>query len=200
MDLSSESADKLRQLPTFSRSIRLENRLALVRRWQLARTGALSDPRLVNRWFPGQRDLLSLLEVMSEEEVERVADTDTPLFGLQLRCTDFSLRACGAFPIQERLEVESVAESFLALSSRLDLVRLSVHQACVNFSLTYTEATWLSNYCPHELQLLARDPSMVLYFVASSEYVMAAAHDVLKPNQRTIFSATSRRGAVARMT
>ena len=197
--LYTNTADRTRFLPTSSRTVWLENRWALLRRWRLVRAGLLSDARLVTRWFPGQRPLLDLLEVLDEADVERIADCGTPLFGLPLRCTDFSLEACAAFSCLEGIEQESVQESFLALSGRLDAVRTSLQQACVLFGMTHAEASWLSRYCPQELHLLARDPAMVLTPIASYEYYVAAAHadSQLSSSERTVLSAVSRRPAGA---
>lgn len=193
MDVINTNSEKIRHLPTPDRSVRLENRSALLRRWRLKQSGALDDPRLLNRWFPGQRDLLDMLDALTREEVEQIADCGTPLFGLQLRCTDFSLDACATYSVSDTLEQESVQESFLALSARLDSVRTSMQQACLIFKLTHSEAGWLQRFCPQELQLLARDPSMVLTCMGSTEYFIAAAMRLLTPVERTVLGSTSSR-------
>ena len=72
------------RLPNYTRSILAENHKALFRRWKIARSTELFDPRVLSRWFPGQRGLLDLLAVLSEEEVLRVADTKAPLFTMTL--------------------------------------------------------------------------------------------------------------------
>lgn len=190
-------AEKTRQLPTADRSVRMENRSALLRRWRLLQAGALDDTRVVNRWFPGQRDLLDVLDVLSQDEVEQLADCGTPLFGLQLRCADFDLNACASYSIKEALEVDSVQESFLALSARLDSVRTSVQQACLIFNLSNSEANWLQKFCPQELQLLSRDPSMVLTTAVSKDYFIAAATRSMTAVEKTVLSSVSRRGRPA---
>jgi hypothetical protein len=176
----------------------MENRTALMRRWRLVQSNALSDPRTMNRWFPGQRDLLDLLDVLSREDVEHLADCGTPLFALPLRCTEFSLDACASYSITDSLEVDSVQESFVALSARLDSVRTSLQQACLIFNLASSEANWLQKFCPHELQLLSRDPSMVLTMAVSKDYFIAAATRSMTVVEKTVLSSVSRRSGPPR--
>lgn len=195
MEAISASNERIRKLPTLSRSVRHENRSALLRRWRLKQDGRLEDPRVVNRWFPGQRGLLELLDVLSLEEVERLADCGAPLFAVPLRCTEFSLGACASYSLTDAFEQECVEESFLALSARLDSVRTCMQQGCLIFNLTYAEAAWLSSFCPQELHLLARDPSMVLTAAASSEYFIAAATRSLTTVERTLLGSVSNRHA-----
>lgn len=185
--------NNVRLLPTIPRSIHLENRSALLRRWRLARSGELSDPRAINRWFPKQRGLFELLAVLDQEDVEQIAATSSPLFGLQIRCTDFRLEACADYLINDRLEVESVEESFLALSARLDAIKTSMHQACLSYDMTHVEAIWLSRFCPQELRLLARDPALVMVQVASQEFFTAAATRELNAQEQMILCTVSRR-------
>lgn len=192
MDLVSVSADELRHLQVWNRSVRLENLNALTRRWRLAQTGALETMRLTERLFPGQRNLLDLLAVCSEEEVAQMADCATALFGLKLRCTEFMLGNAGSQAV-DPIEAESFEESFVALAARLDAVRTDTEQARIVFSLTKAEALWLSRYCPHELYALARDPSMVLTQVVHWDYFVASMTRSLNREQRTLFSAVSRR-------
>jgi hypothetical protein len=194
MELVNVPSDALRHLQVWNRSVRLENLNALMRRWRLACSGVLDNMRLTERLFPGQRDLLELLAVCSEEEVRQIADCATPLFGLRLRCTEFKLPA-DAQQV-DPLEAESVEESFVALSARLDAVRTDIEQARIAFSLTKAEALWLSRYCPHELYALARDPSMVLAQVVHWDYFVACVTRNLSREQRTLFSAVSRRSPV----
>ena len=64
--------------------------------------------------------------------------------------------------------------------------------------MTPAQASWLSRHCPHELKVLARDPSMVLNPVASQEFFIAAAHpeSQLSSTERTVLSAVSRRASL----
>ncbi|MEJ8838117.1 hypothetical protein [Ramlibacter sp. AN1133] len=188
-------ADALRHLQVWNRSVRLENLNALMRRWRLAHSGALDNMRLTERLFPGQRDVLDLLAVCSVDEVTQMAECATPLFGLRLRCTEFKLTGPNAQQV-DAIEVESFEESFVALSARLDAVRTDLEQARIVYSLTKAEALWLSRYCPHELYALARDPSMVLAQVVHWDYFVACVTRSLSREQRTLFSAVSRRTPV----
>jgi hypothetical protein len=187
----------MRQLPTSARSIRLENSSLLKRRWRLMQTGELDDPKVMNRLFPGQRQLLEILGVLTEDEVGRLADCGTPLYGLQFRCTEYSLQACADYPLRDSLDIAAASESFLALAARLDAIRTSVQQACLIFNMTGNQASWLSRFCPQELHLLARDPSMVLTPVASTEYFRAAATRSLTSVERTVLGSISRRKCAA---
>ncbi len=147
--------------------------------------------RGTERLFPGQRDLLDLLAVCSEQEVLHMAQSATPLFGLRLRCTEFRL-ADGLAGPADALEAEGQEESFVALTARLDAVRTDVEQARIVFGLTRAEAAWLSRYCPHELYALARDPAMVLAPAVHWDYFVAAVTRGLSREQLTLFSAASR--------
>lgn len=189
--------ENIRHLPTSARSIRFENSSLLKRRWRIMQTGGLDDPKVINRLFPGQRQLLDILSVLTEHEVDGLADCGTTLFGLQFRCTEYSLQACADYPLRDRLDIESASESFLALAARLDAIRTSVQQACLVFNMTGNQASWLSRFCPQELHLLARDPSMVLTLVASTEYFMAAATRSLTNVERTVLGSISRRKCAA---
>lgn len=196
MNILNVSFDQLRHLQVWHRSVRWENLSALTRRWRLARSGVLDHMRTTERLFPGQRNLLELLAVCSEEEVVHMADCATPLFTLKLRCTEFKLGAFGA-RTDDPIEAESFEESLVALAARLDAVRTDTEQARIVFSLTKAEALWLSRYCPHELYALARDPAMALTQVVHFDYFVASITRSLSREQRTLFSAVSRRSPAA---
>jgi hypothetical protein len=187
----------IRQLPTIQRSIVLENRGALMRRWRLARQGAIQDPRLLNRYFPKQRALFELLGVMEQHEVEQMAGAPTPLFRVNLRCTEFLLEAVPDHPITDPLEQAAVEESFVALSARLDAIKTSSQQACLLYDMTSVEASWLSRFCPQEVKLLARDPSLVLVQAATDEFLTASATRKLTSKEQVMFSSVSRRTQAA---
>lgn len=191
MELVELAGEDVRRLQVWHRSVRLENLNALMRRWRLAQSGALEDMRGTERLFPGQRDLLDLLAVCSEQEVLHMAQSATPLFGLRLRCTEFKLTD-GATGLPGAIEVEGQEESFVALTARLDAVRTDVEQARIVFGLSRAEANWLSRYCPHELCALARDPAMVLTPAVHWDYFVAAVTRGLSREQLTLFSAASR--------
>jgi hypothetical protein len=118
MDVVNLVAQDLRHLQVWNRSVRLENLAALRRRWRLARSGTLDSMRLTERLFPGQRNLLDLLAVCGEDEVARMGDCATPLFGQKLRCTEFQLAAMPAHAT-DAMEAESFEESFEELSRKI---------------------------------------------------------------------------------
>lgn len=162
-------------------------------------TGELLDPRTERRLFPNQRDLLELLSIVDESEVMTLADCGMPLFGFQLRPTEFSLEACAQYPKEGELEEAARAEAFIALAARLDSIRTSLEQACLLFNMTRTEAAWLSRFCPQELHLLARDPAMVLVPVVNPAYYIAAATRALSPVERTVLGSVARGRSMAVM-
>lgn len=190
MELVDVPGEEMRHLQVWNRSVRLENLHALMRRWRLARSGALDCMRSTERLFPGQRDLLDLLATCSEREVLQLAESTTPLFGLRLRCTGFLL--AGEPGPADAVESACQEESFVALAARLDAVRTDLEQARIVYGLSRAEAGWLSRYCPLELQALARDPSMVLTPAVHWDYFVAAVTRRLSREQRTLFSAVSR--------
>ncbi len=125
MDICNVAQD-LRHLQVWNRSVRLENLAALRRRWRLARSGALDNMRLTERLFPAQRNLLDLLAVCGEEEVARLADCATPLFGQRLRCAEFQLAAVPA-PAADALEAESFEELSQKLTGMASLPKRKKH-------------------------------------------------------------------------
>ncbi|HEX2543439.1 MAG TPA: hypothetical protein VHL79_01080 [Ramlibacter sp.] len=191
MDLVDVAGEEMRHLQVWNRSVRLENLNALMRRWRLAQSGALDGMRSTERLFPGQRNLLELLAVCSQQEVLHIAESATPLFGLRLRCTEYKLSAGGSSP-QDPLEAEGQQESFMALTARLDAVRTNLEQARIVFGLTRAEAAWLSRYCPHELHALACDPAMVLAQAVHWDFFVASVTRGLSREQRTVLSAVTR--------
>lgn len=186
--------EELRRLEVWRRAVRLENLTALVRRWRFARSSAFDGMRSgeVEQRFPGQRDLLDLLAVCTQEEVERMADCATPLFTLRLRCTPFKLSAYEVHGWSDPLEAESVQEAFLALSSRLDVIRTHLEQARIAYGMSTAEVNWLSRFSTHELYALAHDPSMVLSQAVRAGYFLVNMSRELDRHQRTRFSAVSR--------
>ena len=179
-------------LPTLTRSVLAENRAALERRWEVARNTDL-DSRALNRWYPGQRQLLDLLAVLDSEELLRLADCGTPLFHVQLRAGHIQPETCAGITLTQATEIAAAEEAFLALSARLDAVRTALAQACVLYDLKGNEAAWISRFCPHELRMIAKDQSMVLKQSASYEYFAAAASRLgLKRHERTLLAAISR--------
>lgn len=180
------------RLPNYSRSIRSENLKALARRWHIARSTELIDPRVIARWFPGQRNLLEMLAVISEEEVVRIADCNSPLFSLMIHDSlQPGTSACLVQPGE--FEAANRHEAFLALTVRLDSIRTAMDHACVQFDLTSSEANHIGRYEPHELWDISANPSLVMLPAASDQYFMAAATRDMTSSQRTLYMTMSKR-------
>jgi hypothetical protein len=183
---------QIHQLPNYVRSIRTENLKALSRRWNLARSTELIDSRVLSRWFPGQRGLLEMLAVMSEEEVARVAACNSPIFSLTLHeginpATSASLGQPGEFEAANR------HEAFMALMTRRENVIECTDQASVQYDLSSADVKVLSKYESHELWDLSANPSLVLQPVASDQWFMVAAVRDLTVAQRTLYLGMSKR-------
>lgn len=138
--------EDLRRLEVWRREVRLENAAALSRRAELAQEGMLEQqrPSTLQRFFPGQRELLEVLAVASAEEQHRMANCSTPLFALRFRCTSFRLDLPGVRGWTDSLEGASIQETFMALVARLDVVRTGLEQARIVYGMTSEEANWLS--------------------------------------------------------
>lgn len=178
--------------PTLLRSVMSENRMMLMRRWRLAQGGLLDDEKTITRWFPGQRNLLEMLEAVSEQEVEQMAECTAPLFAVTLPAGIYPGVFQARTPDNE-LEIQSEDEIFLSLSVRLDSLRLSTSQAAMIFGLTNSEVNRLSRFGPHELRALARDPMMHVYPVTSDNYFVAAATRTMTEAEKTVLATVSRR-------
>lgn len=178
--------------PTLLRSVMSENRMMLMRRWRLAQGGLLDDEKTITRWFPGQRNLLEMLEAVSEQEVEQMAECTTPLFAVTLPAGIYPGVFQARTPDNE-LEIQSEDEIFLSLSVRLDSLRLSTSQAAMIFGLTNSEVNRISRFGPHELRALARDPMMHVYPVTSDNYFVAAATRTMTEAEKTVLATVSRR-------
>ncbi len=180
------------RLPNYTRSILAENHKALFRRWKIARSTELFDPRVLSRWFPGQRGLLDLLAVLSEEEVLRVADTKAPLFTMTLH--DGLRPAASAARVQPgEFEAANRQEAFMALSVRLDAIRTSTEQACVQFDMSASDANFLGRMGPHDLWDVAANPTAVLIPAASDQFFSVAAAREMTVAQRTLYMGVSKR-------
>jgi hypothetical protein len=172
----------------------LENAATLSRRWDLAREGALDNlrPSTLQRFLPGQRDLLEVLSVTREDELARMGNCATPLFTLRFRCTSFRLVLPGVRGWADSLEGATVQETFMALSARLDVLRTGLEQARIVYGMTGEEANWLSKFSVHELWALAHDPSMVLVPAVHSSYFLTTLTRDLAPPDRARLSLVTR--------
>lgn len=161
-------------LPTVDRSIRDENQSALMRRWVFAGTELANDIRIVQQCFPGQRTLLEVLSVLSEELVSELADCGLPLFSVRtpLAAQDGTFEA---HKPQNSFRAEAVEEVFMALISRLDALRTSPTQAAMLYDLQPAQASLIGRHNPRELHAMASDPAVVLLPTVSDDFFLIAS-------------------------
>ncbi len=178
------SLNQRNTMPPLERAVYFENHAALMRRWNLVRDGAETlHPRIQSRLFPGQRDLLELLSVSSKEEVERMAKCQVPLFTLDI-ITSFQDIVTGRLDLPtDPVEAQSHQESLLALSARLDAIRMSPEQAAMMYHLSRKQVQTLSSFCSPELQYLALQPTSALRPLVRLEFFLSAAFG--RPEWRT---------------
>ena len=179
-------------LPTVDRSIRDENRSALLRRWAFSCTELANDLRVCQQWFPGQRTLLEVLSVLCEEQVNELADCGLPLFSVR---TPMAAQN-GCFEThkpKDSFQAEAIEEVFMALISRLDSLRTSPTQASMLYDLQSAQASLISRHSPRELHVIATDPAVVLLPTVADEYFMLAATAPMTFRERTVLAGTARR-------
>lgn len=182
----------IHQLPNYVRSIRTENLKALSRRWNLARSTELIDSRVLSRWFPGQRGLLEMLAVLSEEEVARVAACNSPIFTLSLH-EGVSPSISASLLQPGEYEAANRHEAFMALMTRRENVIECTDQAVVQYDLSSTDVKVLSKFESHELWDLSSNPSLVMQPVACDQWFMVAAVRDMTVAQRTLYLGMSKR-------
>lgn len=180
------------RLPNYTRSILAENKKALMRRWQIARSTEDLDPRVLARWFPEQDHLLELLAVLSEEEMLRIANTQAPLFTMVLH-EGLKPATVAALVQPGELEAANRQEAFMALAIRLDALRTSSEQGCVIFDLSASEGSYLGRMAPHDLWDLAANPALVLVPAASDRFFDVAATRDMTSGERTMYMGMSKR-------
>lgn len=179
-------------IPTYERAVRAENVKAMVRRWRISQSSEFVDPRVIARWFPGQRNLLELLAVLAEEEVIKLADCSLPLFSLSIHP---GLLPSTSAPLVQPGEFEAANrhETFLALASRVDSIKTSFSEGCVLYDLALTEAVHIRRFGTHELWDIAANPGLVMFPVASDQYFEVAATRALSSSQKTQLMTMSKR-------
>lgn len=183
---------KCMYLPTVDRSIRDENKSALLRRWSFAASELSNDIRVCQQWFPGQRTLLEVLSVLSEEEVVELAGCGLPLFSIR---TPLAAQN-GVFESHKprsALQAEAIDEVFMALISRLDSLRTSPTQAAMLYDLQSAQASLISRHSPRELSVIATDPVVVLLPAVADEYFLIASASGMTFRERTVLAGTARR-------
>lgn len=179
-------------LPIVDRSIRDENKNALLRRWSFASSELANDIRVCQQWFPGQRALLEVLTVLSEDEVVELADCGLPLFSIR---TPMAAQN-GVFEShkpKDAFQAEAVEEVFMALMSRLDSLRTSPTQASMLYDLQAAQASLISRHSPRELHVIATDPAVVLLPAVADEYFLIASTTPMTFRERTVLAGTARR-------
>ncbi len=181
------------QLPTETRAVRAENLTVLLRRWEIARVLDDIDPRIVARWFPGQRDLLERLSVYSEEDVTAAADCLCPLFTIAL-LEGHPAPGSRPFSTVDPHELGNREEVFMALCVRLDAIRTDMEKGCILHDLTASEAGILSASTPHQLKDLAASPGMALNLSASDQYFSAVLAGNMTVGERTRLAFMSKKG------
>ena len=180
------------QLPTADRSIREENKSALLRRWHFAHSDEAIDISLSQTWFPGQRLLLDLLAVSSIEEAIVLADTGLPLFTPRIPIS-LADKIFQSHPPQSAMHAESIEEVFMAMISRLDALRASPTQGALLYDLQPSQARLIARHNPRELHTISTDPSMLMIPAVADEYFLISGTTALSFKDRTVLSGTSRK-------
>lgn len=179
-------------LPTVDRSIRDENRSALLRRWYFVASDLANDNRICQQWFPGQRTLLEVLSVLSKEEVFELAECGLPLFSIRTPMVAQN----DVFETHEpknAFQAEAIEEVFMALISRLDGLRTSHTQAVMLYDLQPAQASLISRHSPRELHAIATDPAVLLLPTVADEYFVIASTSHMTFRERTVLAGTVRR-------
>lgn len=191
------SPARLAVLTSMDRDIFEENRQLLERRWQLATTDALDNVKDLERFFPGQRELLDVLSVMDIEQVRVMADCGTPLFKINLPATPVDVPYVAPEGKLDQIEEDCARETFIALLGRLDALRQGPVLARQVFDLSTSQSRFLERRSPREMQAMAHDPNLTLRPAVNMDYFFAAASHDLTTRERTALSMTARRLASA---
>jgi hypothetical protein len=191
------SPARLAVLTSMDRDIFEENRQLLERRWQLATTDALDNIKDLERFFPGQRELLDILSVMDLEQVRVMADCGTPLFKINLPATPVDVPYTAPEGKLDQTEEDCANEMFIALLGRLDALRQGGVLARQVFDLSNPQSRFLERRSPREMLAMARDPNLTLRPAVNIDYFYVAATHDLTTRDRTALSMTTRRLAAA---
>lgn len=191
------SPARLAVLTSMDRDIYEENRQLLERRWQLATSDALDSVKDLERFFPGQRELLDVLSVMDLEQVRVMADCGTPLFKINLPATPVDVPYAAPEGKLDPIEEDCARETFIALLGRLDALRQGPVLARQVFDLSSSQSRYLERRSPREMQAMAHDPNLTLRPAVNMEYFYVAATHDLTTRDRTALSMTARRLASA---
>lgn len=176
---------------TAVRSVLSENRSILFRRWRIATSDDLYDPRLISRLFPKQEFLFDLLATLSEEDVRKLSESITPLFrvtypkGMNPEFFHEDLSST-------QLESESVAEVFMALLVRRDSLLSARAEASVLYGINPQEIAAITKFGPYELRALSRNPTMVIAPAVTNQFFVAATEHDLQEEERSVLAQVSR--------
>ena len=183
---------KMRHLTTVDRGIREENLNALLRRWTHAQQGYMDDAKVMQRWFPGQRELMCILSAISIEQCEELADCSLPLFTLRLPA---GLNEACYKPADATsgFEKEAYEEVFIALMTRLDGLRTQPDSMPMLYDMGNTLANSLGRLSTRQLLSLSSDPSVHLAPAVTDEYFVLSAVEKLNGRERTVLASTTRR-------
>jgi len=187
------STEGLQAFEPMERSVLLENHLALRRRWDIARNLDGYDPRTIDVLFPRQRELLSTLAVLSEDEVNKAADVLVPLFRVGAIPSPGDVLIGHLEVSQVPQERENHYELLEALHARqLAAVRDSA-AAAITYHMLPADLRKLGTYASHQLRWLALQPWATLYPIVPVTYFMQAAFNgVWTRRDRMRFAACSR--------
>lgn len=152
----------------------------------------MEDPKIMQRWFPGQRELCNILSVLTLDQVEDMADCGLPLFNLRLPLgiNDSFLKQ--TVPA-DAFEAEAHQEVFLALVARLDSLRTSPSSLSMLYDMNSAQANFIGRHSSRELHCLAGDPSVVLVPAVTDEYFVLSAAEKMTARERTVLASTTRR-------
>lgn len=186
------SASSYRHLPTVDKGIREENLHALVRRWKLAQQDVMDDAKLMQRWFPAQRELFHILSVLPLEKVRELADCGTPLFNLRLPMGLNDAMLKQAEP-SNKFEAEAHEEAFMSLVARLDGLRTSPNSFSTLYDMSPPQANYIGRHSARELHCIAGDSAVTLIPAVADEYFQIAGTSEMTARERTVLSCTTRR-------
>ncbi len=189
---SNFAVSKLKNLSVVDRSIRDENRMAILRRREFAARQIVNENKIVEQCFPSQRALLELLCVLDEEQALELADCALPLFTIRLPFAEHANPKIQS-QTQEGVASPSAEEVAMALLSRLDSLRSAHVQAAMLYDLNSAQAAFIGRHTPRELNHIAKDPAVVLLPTVSDEYFQIAATTKMTTRERTVLAGTSRR-------
>lgn len=180
-------------MTSIDRAVREENFYALIRRWQYAKAGVMDDAKFMQRWFPGQRELLSTLSVLSDSEALHISDCGIPLFSIRLPHlgTNDSVYTRPETPTP--MENEAAEEVFMALMARSDALRVASISAVTLYDMPKSAVSYLNTNNARKLRCVSYDQSVMLVPSVADEYFVLAATSQMPAPAQTVLASTTRR-------